>query len=178
MSVPEHVNESIDAIVDLHTRDQRGLTRHQRGIERLALFLGRPRSLYLVTLLAATWIAANLSCPHFDRVAIDPPPFELLQGVATLLALLMATMVLVVQNRQNAIGQKRSILDLQINVLAERKAAKIIELLEELRRDLPAVANRRDVEAQEMSTALDPQKVADALERSIDSEDQPEEKKS
>ena len=47
-NVPDHVNESIEAIADLQARAQRGLTVHQRGIERLTKALGRPYFLYSI----------------------------------------------------------------------------------------------------------------------------------
>jgi len=40
-----------------------------------------------------------------------------------------------------------------------------VELLEELRRDLPSVPNRHDPEAQEMTVATNPHRVAEELER-------------
>jgi uncharacterized membrane protein len=169
MSVPDHVNESIEAIAQLHGRAESSVNRHQRGVERLAQVLGRPSFLYLWTLLAIAWIATNWLGPSFGMRTFDPAPFGMLQTVLTIAALFIATMVLIVQNRQSMMAEKRSTLDLQINLLAERKAAKIISLLEELRRDLPTVSNRHDSEAQEMSTALDPKSVADALERSMES---------
>jgi uncharacterized membrane protein len=168
VSVPDHINESIEAIAQLHGRAESHVTRHQRGVERLAQVLGQPSFLYAWILLAVGWIALNMVAPFFGAPAIDRPPFGLLQSVLTIAALFIATMVLIVQNRQSTMAEKRSTLDLQINLLAERKAAKIIALLEELRRDLPTVSNRHDSEAQEMSTALDPKSVADALERSME----------
>jgi uncharacterized membrane protein len=80
-------------------------------------------------------------------------------------------MVLIVENRQTHAAARRGALDLQINLLAEKKAAKIIELLETLRRDMPTVPNRVDREANEMSSALDPRLVAEALDQSIDDAD-------
>jgi hypothetical protein len=71
------------------------------------------------------------------------------------------------QNHQLKLSEERSRLDLQINILAERKIAKLIALLEELRRDLPYVRNRDDAEAVAMETHADPQIVADALEEAM-----------
>ena len=48
-------------------------------------------------------------------------------------------------------------------MLSERKTAKIIQLLEELRRDHPGIADRLDAEAEAMSEPANPQAVGDAL---------------
>jgi uncharacterized membrane protein len=72
---------------------------------------------------------------------------------------------LTTENRMSEIEEQRSRLHLQISILAERKTAKIVQLLEELRYDLPSVPNRDDPEAQEMTRATNPHQVAAQLER-------------
>jgi uncharacterized membrane protein len=52
--------------------------------------------------------------------------------------------VLIRQNRLAHIEEKRARLELQVNLPAEQKATKIIQLLEELRLDLPNVRNVRN----------------------------------
>ncbi len=167
VNVPSHVNQSIEAMADLHGRDERTVTAHQRGIERLGGALGRPRLLYATIVFVTAWMGLNLALPAHGRAAFDPPPFHYLHIVLTLGALLMATIVLIVQDRQVRMSDKRSHLDLQINLLAEGKIAKVIALLEELRRDLPNVRNRQDAEASAMASRIDPQVVSAALEVSI-----------
>jgi uncharacterized membrane protein len=54
-----------------------------------------------------------------------------------------------------------------VNLLAEQKTAKLIALLEELRRDLPNVHNRHDPQAAAMEHATDPQAILNALEETI-----------
>ncbi|WP_207210943.1 hypothetical protein, partial [Lichenibacterium minor] len=61
-------------------------------------------------------------------------------------------------------------LTLELSILSEKKSAKIIELLEELRRDLPAVRNRVDEEASEMAKPADPQAVLQAINETHDAE--------
>jgi uncharacterized membrane protein len=175
LEVPGHIHESIEAISDLRVRAERRQTVHQRGIERLTNGLGRPSFLYVIVTFATLWIGVNLALPSVGRAAFDPPPFALLQGLSTVSALLIAALVLITQNHQMKLADERSRLDLQINVLAERKIAKLIALHEELRRDLPNVPNRHDPEATAMQAHTDPQTVADALEESIDAQVQKEE---
>ena len=170
MDVPDHINASIDAIADLRVRAERRQTAHQRGIERLTDWLGRPAFLYVIVAFAVLWIGVNLGLAAVGRVPFDPPPFAYLQGLSTICALLIAAMVLITQNHQLKLTEERSRLDLQINLLAERKIAKLIALHEELRRDLPDVPNRDDAEARLMQTHADPLSVADALEESIDAQ--------
>jgi uncharacterized membrane protein len=52
---------------------------------------------------------------------------------------------------------------LQIALLTEQRTAKLIELMEELRRDLPNVHDRLDGAAEMMAQASDPAAIVDAL---------------
>ena len=172
VNVPPHVNESINAVADLHTRMEGDKTTHQRGVEWVAHVLGRPRSLYVVLSVVLLWVSYNLAAVTNGWPSFDAPPFPVLGGAVSTIGLMLTLIVLTVQNRQAVTAHKRTMLDLQVGMLSEKKATKIIELLEELRRDMPSVANRIDVEAREMSTALDPKVVAEAIERLDEPEDE------
>ena len=50
-----------------------------------------------------------------------------------------------------------------------QKIAKLIELVEELRQDLPTIRDRQDLEAQIMQQATDPQIVLNILQENLDS---------
>jgi uncharacterized membrane protein len=157
------VAQSVEAVAAIWARADEKVHRHQRVIERLTAIIGRPTTPYAIVAAIAGWIAWN----SFRGVsAIDPPPFYWLQGAVGLAALLTTTMVLATQNRLGRSAEHRARLDLQVNLVAEQKTAKIIALLEELRRDMPSVANRVDLEAEAMTEAVDPHVVASALEDS------------
>ena len=165
--IPEHVAQSVGNVASLQARARGTLTQHQRSVEWLTMALGRPRTLYVVVALVAVWIGVNTRLYLVNGRALDPPPFPWLQGAITLGALLMATMVLITQNRQTKHAEQRAALDLQVNLLAEQKIAKLIALIEELRRDLP-VRDRIDREAEAMKRAVDPQAVMSKLEATLE----------
>ena len=166
--VPEHVSQTVDTIAQLHARSEEDVTRHQRSIEALAANLGKPRALYMIGVAALAWMAVNIGLRATGVVALDPPPFAWLQGFTSLGALLMATTVLATQNRQRKISDERAQLDLQVNLLSEQKLAKLIALVEELRRDMPNVKNRSDPLAEAMTQAIDPHAVVSALHDTIE----------
>lgn len=167
MTIPEHVNHTIEAMAGVQGRAAQLVTVHQRGSERLAGALTRPSFLYATLVVPVVWIGANLALPLLGQVPFDPLPFHYLHLVLTFIALFMATVVLVTQDRQIRDADRRGHLDLQINLLAERKVAKVIALLEELRRDLPNVRNRADGEARAMARPTNPQVVSEALAESV-----------
>jgi len=160
----DDLNENVETLASLRARAEQEVSRHQRRIERLTAQLGQPRSFYVILSSVAAWSGFNLLAPRLGLRAFDPPPFVWLQGVVGLGALLMATIILITQNRQTKHADQRSQLDLQVNLLAEQKAAKVIALLEELRRDLPTVRDRVDRVADAMEAPVDPHAVLSALE--------------
>ena len=162
------VSQNIDAIAALHAHAERGVSRYQRAIEAATALLGRPLFLYLILAFVTLWVGGNLLAPRLHWPRWDPPPFNWLQGIITLAALLMTTVVLITQNRQGKNEERRAQLDLQVNLLAEQKIAKLIALVEELRRDLPNVQNRHDPEAEAMTASADPHAVLSALEETLE----------
>lgn len=167
-SLPDHVSQQVDTIAALHARGESDVSIHQRTIEKVTAFLGRPLFLNLTIALIVVWVGLNLSSQRPNFTPFDPAPFPLLGWIASTGCLLMTIVVLITQNRQARLAERRAQLDLQVNLLAEQKIAKVIALMEELRRDLPSVRNRYDAEAEAMSESADPHAVLDALEEKLD----------
>jgi uncharacterized membrane protein len=160
----EHASANVEALASLRARADQSLSRHQRLIERMTAQIGRPRSLYVIVGFVAIWVAYNLVAPRLGACCFDPAPFVWLQALAAVMALLMTTTILITQNRQTAHAEQRAQLDLQVNLLAEQKVAKLIALFEELRRDMPSVRDRVDRVAEDMKEPVDPHAVLSALE--------------
>jgi uncharacterized membrane protein len=160
----EHVAHTVHTVASLRSRAQDGVSRHQRAVEVFTATLGRPRTLYVLLGLVVAWTALNLALPH----PVDPPPFFWMQGVIGLSAMLTATLILITQKRQTQEAEQRSQLDLQVNLVTEQKITKVIELLEELRRDLPSVRDRVDSKADAMTQSVDATAVLAALEETVD----------
>ena len=85
-----------------------------------------------------------------------------------MLALYVTVLILTTQRREDQLAGYREQLTLELAILGEQKSAKIIALLEEMRRDSPTLRNRVDEEAAAMSVAADPQAVLDAIKESED----------
>jgi uncharacterized membrane protein len=163
-TLSEHVLRNVHMAAELHVQSERSLSRHQRAIESATSLLGRPAALYGILAGVALWTLVNTLAPRLGLRPLDPPPFVWLQGLIGLSALLATTSVLGTQQRQLQMSERRMHLDLQVNLLTEQKVAKLIELVEELRRDLPNVRDRRDPEADAMQHAAEPLEVIAALE--------------
>jgi uncharacterized membrane protein len=164
-SLPPSVNENLGTIADFYARHEEHLSRPQAIIERISLVFGSPWYVAGSVVFAVCWIAWNLVAPQYGFDQVDEPPFFWLQGLITLNAFFISTTVLIRQHRMAKLAEHHAHLDLQVNLLAEEKSSKIIKMLEELRRDLPGVTNKRDREAEELARPADAKAVLSAIER-------------
>jgi uncharacterized membrane protein len=161
-TLSEHIDQNIEGVVALQRRAWETVSSAQRRMESVGRFLGRPFYLIALLTLIGVWVGINVSVGVGRRW--DPPPFELLDGMMTLISLVTTTIVLVSQNRQVKLEQQHTHLALQVALLTEQKVSKVIKLLEELRRDMPMVKDREDHQAEVLQESADAGKVLAALE--------------
>jgi uncharacterized membrane protein len=161
---PDHSDASAQAISALHAQHYRKATPVQRLLDGVVEKLSHPALLLILTLGVAIWIGLNLTAHWSGLQPMDPPPFPWLQGVASVTAVYLAVLILITQSREDGLARHRDQLTLELAIMGERKSAKIIELLEELRRDTPLVVNRIDTAAAAMARPADPIAVLNAIE--------------
>jgi uncharacterized membrane protein len=82
-------------------------------------------------LCVVLWVAINAGLATSIR-PFDLFPFPVLSLILTLEALLVAAFVLMKQNSMSKLADRRSHLDLQINLVTERETTKIIRMLLEI----------------------------------------------
>jgi uncharacterized membrane protein len=167
--MPAHVEQTVRSIALLHAKHHQDASKAQRSIDRLTAFAGRPFFLGLVCAAVVLWTVENATASWLGLRPLDPPPFAWLELAATVSAVVIAVLILVTQRNADRLADLRGQMTLELASLTEQKVAKIIELVEELRRDSPQVRNRVDSEASEMSIRSDPHAVLGAI-KTIDSE--------
>ena len=84
----------------------------------------------------------------------------------TILGVVMGILILSTQRRADQLAELREQMTLELASVTERKVAKVIELIEELRRDSPTLKNRTDQEARQMSVRTTPGEVLIAIKDS------------
>ncbi len=151
----DQISQNIETILAFYSRDEQKISSSQRILEAISGSVGRPLYLGAIVLLVALWISANLLAHRSGLTAFDPPPFFWLQGLVSLGALLTTTVLLIKQSRLAKLEERRAHLELQVNLLTEQKTTKLINLMEELRRDLPMVRDRHDAEAAALQQPTD-----------------------
>jgi uncharacterized membrane protein len=163
-SEPALTDQNIEAVLAFYAREEQKMSRSQRALVRVSGLIGQPFFLGCILLFVALWALANAVLHLLGLPLFDPVPFFWLQGIVGLGALLTATVVLIEQTRLAKLAERRAHLDLKVTLLTEQKAAKLIDLLEELRHDLPNVKDRHDPQAAELKQAMDPHGVLAALD--------------
>lgn len=160
MNQPDDViDENVRTIAALRERHERRILRQHRGISWLSAAIGRPLLLWAELILLGCWL---LGARWFD-----PPPYVWLQGAVGVASLLLTTMVLIAQNRERALSDRRAHLDTQLSLAIDQKVAKLVALVEELRKDLP-IPDRIDPIAESMARPTDPHEVSRRLEKCLD----------
>ncbi len=157
------MHQNIESILAFYTREEQKISPSQRLLEKLSSYLERPIYPIAIIFFVLVWILGNEIVHWMGGEEFDPAPFFWLQGVVSLGALLTTTVVLIKQRRLGKLAEQRAHLDLQVNLLTEQKTTKLIQLIEELRRDLPNVKNRQDDEANALQKPTNPEAVLAAL---------------
>lgn len=161
--LPAHIEETVQAIARLQARHDNRATAVDRLMERATATIGRPSFLTWLAFVVIAWAFANLAAKRLGFPAADPPPFPWLQAAISLAALCVTVIILTTQRRADELAGLRSQLTLELAILGEQKTAKVIDLLEEIRRDNPLLADREDAEADAMARPADPEAVLKAL---------------
>jgi uncharacterized membrane protein len=130
---------------------------------RVTAKAGSPGFAVVLTVLVASWIGLNCLLLAFGKRPIDEPPFYWMQGAVALSALYMTVFILATQRREDELANRHEQLTLELAMLSEQKAAKIISLLEQLRQDHPDIQDRVDKEAVAMSSPADSRSILEAL---------------
>jgi uncharacterized membrane protein len=161
----EQVVKNIETVIGFQTKQTKKLPWRDRIVGKIAAFFGKSEFLYLQLFFFVSWVVLTHFSPQLLPFGL--PLFDAKEMGVDIAGLLIATGVLVQQNRQNQLDEQRSHLILQINLLTEQKIAKLIKLIEELREDSPTIRDRHDLEAQIMQEATDPQVVLDILQENL-----------
>ena len=161
--LPPHLEDTVREVARMHAEHHQQSSVIERAVDRATAMLGSAQFLGSLILFVLLWAGANAILPLTGGAAFDPPPYPWLAGFLGLMALSISTMILITQRRADRLASRREQMTLELSLLSEQKIAKIVELLEELRRDSPNVRDRIDEEAKAMATPSDTRAVHDAI---------------
>jgi uncharacterized membrane protein len=168
--------ENVRSIAQLEIAAQAQQTRADRVADRITRFCGSMPFVWVHVVWFAGWILFNTT---LQAKPIDPYPFNFLTLIVSLEAIFLSTFIMISENRQGRIDERRSHLDLQINLLAEQENTKMLQLLEGISKKL-GVDFSGDPDVAVLEQATRPQQLIEQIEetaKAMDREESSEERK-
>jgi uncharacterized membrane protein len=140
-----------------------------RVAEFVAKFCGSITFVWIHVAGFAAWIGWNVlpRLPHFD-----PYPFTFLTLCVSLEAIFLSSFILIAQNYEMRITERRNQLDLQINLLAEQENTKMLQLLDRMAKKM-GLYEEDDPEIQVLEQATRPETLARQIEERLSRTDRP-----
>jgi uncharacterized membrane protein len=163
-TVEELTRRNIETIIRLEEATKGRRTRVEVVADAITRFCGSMSFVWIHVIWYGAWIAANVLLPARER--FDPFPFSFLTLVVSLEAIFLATFILISQNRQSTVSDRRAQLDLQVNLLSEQENTKMLELLEKICRKMN-VDLSHDPEMQVLEEATRPQKLLQQIDQTM-----------
>lgn len=175
VSQNEIVRKNTAAIVDMQRKIAEARSVGGRISDAITDFTGSMAFVFIHVIWFGLWVLLNVGLIHIPYVSeFDPFPFGLLTMLVSLEAIFLSTFVLISQNRLAAASEKRAELDLQVNLLAEQKATKVLEMLDQITEQLDQVGSRfnfkPDPEVKALKVSPDPKEVLQVIENTVKEE--------
>jgi len=170
-SVEELTRRNVELIARIEAAALQDRGTVDRVIDAITAFCGSPPFVWLHLAWFTGWVLVNTlpGMHHFD-----PYPFQFLTLVVSLEAILLSTFILITQNRQAALADRRNHLDLQINLLSEQENTKMLIVLDRIARSL-GVEECRDPETRALEERARPERMVKQIEQSMEKHDQHQE---
>lgn len=161
------VQKNIESIMRLDRQTSRQRSTAEHVADNITTFAGSTPFIIFHIVWFGGWILVNLRLIPGIR-PFDPFPFSFLTLVVSLEAIFLALLVLKSQNRMTKEADKRAHIDLQINMLAEQEATKILKMIQRIGKHL-GLAEEIDEAMEQLSQETDVNQVAKTLdEKSLD----------
>lgn len=119
--------------------------------------------LWLHLVWFSLWVSANVGLLP-GVTPFDPFPFPFLTMTVSLEAIFLALFVLASQNRLARQSDKRSHLDLQVNLLAEQEMTAVLQLLRDIARHLQVPTSVTPAQLQDLAAQTDLEALTNRIE--------------
>lgn len=163
-SSDELTQRNIEVVSKLEAAAREQRTRTDRMAESIANFCGSMTFVWVHVFWFGGWLLVNL-LPGVRH--IDPFPFTFLTLVVSLEAIFLSTFILISQNHDTRITERRNHLDLQINLLSEQENTRMLAMLSAIAAKLGAeLPDDPHLEALKQQT--EPEKLVAQIEQHVE----------
>lgn len=164
-AVNDLVQQNIDTIARIEQAAQEGKSAADRLADAITGFVGRIAFVWAHCAVLAVWIGVNALPGVPKSWRFDPFPFHILILTLAVETILLSTFILISQNRERLIEDKRNHLDLQINLLAEQEASQMLTMLQQIMQHMKIDADHGEIDA--LRRAADPEEMVSQIEESM-----------
>ena len=158
-SLDDLIRKNINTIASMEKAFNERRSTGERVADGVAALIGSWPFLIIQTMFLLFWMVLNLIAwsRHWD-----PYPFILLNLALSFQAAYASPIILMSQNRQARLDERRNQLDLQVNMLAEQETTEILRLL-------IRICERLGIDGEEGVRALEnktePERLAEQIEK-------------
>jgi uncharacterized membrane protein len=161
-SVTELTRKNVEDVIRLEEEARQSLPWSHRFSDAVARFCGSIAFLWIHVAGFTLWILLNI-LPGGPR--LDPVPFAFLSLAVSLEAIFLSTFILISQNAETRLRERRHHLDLQINLLAEQENTEMMKLLEAIAKK---VGVRTDEVLKVLEQPADPEELVSQIKHAED----------
>src|SRR6476620_9211665 len=154
-SVHDLTQRNVELIRELEESAKQDRSPADKVAEVIAKFCGSMTFVWVHIIWFGVWTVINIfpGLPH-----IDPFPFTFLTLVVSLEEIFLSTFILISQNHDAKISERRNHLDLQINLLSEQENTKMLAMLQAIAAKVGADLSQ-DEQVRAMSEETKPQQL-------------------
>lgn len=159
-SVGELTEKNIRAIIEIERTARANQSRVQRLANAVASFCGTLPFLWAHVVWFSGWVLYNTLGPQPHT---DPYPFTFLTLLVSLEAIFLSTFILISQNEETRLAERRNALDLQVNLLTEQQNTKLLRTVSKIAAQLGIPDD--DPSTAVLAQATRPDKLAAQIDR-------------
>lgn len=128
-SLAAETKSNVEKVAAIEAEQKARRTIGEKVAEFVAAFCGSMIFVYVHIVWFGGWIIVN---SLFRQFQFDPFPYTFLTLVVSLEAIFLSTFILISQNHETQLTERRNHLDLQINMLSEQENTKMLDLLQRI----------------------------------------------
>lgn len=151
-------DDNVNRVIRIETAQKQNRTFGEKVSEAIAMFCGSMVFVYVHIVWFGGWIIVNSMIPVYQ---FDPFPYTFLTLVVSLEAIFLSTFILISQNHETKLTERRNHLDLQVNMLAEQENTKMLEILQAIAEKVGVSAS--DEAMQALLEPMEPEKLVEQI---------------
>lgn len=162
----ELTERNVDTVIRLEREVRERRTSGDRVIDGITAFCGSMPFVWVHVVWFAAWIGLDVTR---HGATFDPYPYQLLTLIVSLEAILLSTFILISQNRDAKLNDRRNHLALQIALLSEQENTKVLKMLDLIAHRLDA-ADESDPTIQVLEESTRPERLVEQIDKAMEAE--------